>query len=383
MHFEYFDDEGDSEQRGADWSGLHHPSEKNGFVLVPTTRESFTLDGGTFVGAEQEHTPTEKLQRNFEMLLDRKRGVAGKLRVGVLLSTGSYNPVHDMHLGMLEVARKHLSGEDCSEEECQRGGVTVSGSMERDYAIIASYLSPSHDLWLKHKFKGKEGLAMLSKDRIRAVQLLCRHHPYASCSSWECLQQKFVSFPQVIQHIKEVAWEGIQTVLLRRRAASKGKQDPHVDVDLRVVYVCGMDHAVKCKLETQSLYHVACIERVLPSGPVPVHGQQEGEEKDGVEGPCNCRWVSPNMLFIAGGEERPKRMVSSSIIRHELSQSLCPNISSTGRGLGSPVCSLPLGLPPIVHHYLSSHCTYLSWITPPPSYPSMHTALGRPNESLR
>lgn len=132
----------------------------------------------------------------------------------VLLTTGAMNPMHRGHVSMLEKTARQLSD--------------VYGKV-----VVGAFISPSHDLYLEGKFRGKPGSYLPSAQRLALCRAGCDDHPLVAVSSWECsVSGRWPDFPEVAQ-AAEVAL---------------GTQFPRVPIKL--IYCCGDDHAVKCCLHS-------------------------------------------------------------------------------------------------------------------------------------
>ena len=155
----------------------------------------------------------------------------------VLLSTGSFNPVHAGHVSMLESAKTQVESQG--------------------YDVVAGFLSPSSDLYVKPKMesilrksKKEEGakassLRMLfapSKERLKIIDLALVDSTWLSSASWESEQPRFVDFPQVLEALDE--W--------------LHQENFFTSPDDKVVYVCGYDHYHNCGLEGGIVGHDKC-----------------------------------------------------------------------------------------------------------------------------
>ncbi len=136
----------------------------------------------------------------------------GKQKI-VLLTTGAFNPIHRMHLEILNIAYKYLLSLN-------------------DYNVLCAFISPSADCYVQYKRppnfpfplrcemiqtsikqfyeekKGKE------KDMIKIY-----------LNKWEGSHSYFIDFPEVISEIQ--------------------KELKKID-DIKLLYVCGIDHFIKC-----------------------------------------------------------------------------------------------------------------------------------------
>jgi nicotinic acid mononucleotide adenylyltransferase len=155
--------------------------------------------------------PLEKLLRNFEVSHPDED-------LAVLLSTGSFNPLHWGHIGILECAARLLE---------------ASGTTR----VIAGFLSPSSDIYLSSKSSRKGlGWFLPSELRVASCGRFTANHPWIETSGWEADQPHFVDFPSVASHLKRVVEGRLQR-------------------SINVYYVCGAD-----------LYRRAGLVRGLPNG---------------------------------------------------------------------------------------------------------------------
>jgi nicotinic acid mononucleotide adenylyltransferase len=149
-------------------------------------------------------TPVEKLKNNLKVRKDQKSDIS---RLTVFVSTGSYCPIHLAHIDIFEKAK-----------------VLV-------FSIVKGYISPSHESYVKSKL-GPEYIP--SNHRLAMCQLAVKDSAWIDVSSWEIQQPFFVDFPTVIQNIEN---------FLR-------SQFPLYTLD--VFYLCGADHAVRCRLHRRN-----------------------------------------------------------------------------------------------------------------------------------
>jgi len=149
-------------------------------------------------------TPTSKLEKRLKKLSD------GDIPI-VLLTTGSLSPIHKGHVKNMELAKKRL--------ESVRG---------RKIKVLCGYISPSHDSWLRGKQYGFFPVA----NRIAMVKLATENSDWIHCDSYEGTVEKVMDFPEVINRL--------------RGFLKQYQNDTHRDID--VYYICGADHAEKCRL---------------------------------------------------------------------------------------------------------------------------------------
>jgi hypothetical protein len=143
----------------------------------------------------------------------------------IIVSTGSYSPVHAGHLGILEVARRHAES--------------------IGYQVVQGVLSASHDAYVSRKYGGhaKMHVGIRSQRILDAVER----------SSWLSLDRMegemlscAVNFSTVLQHVREY--------LLAHH--------PSVTKDSKVFYVFGSDNAGFSEAFIgNDTYHGVCVAR--------------------------------------------------------------------------------------------------------------------------
>lgn len=164
---------------------------------------------------------TNKLMDFRELRNKLKEPASPDRRRAVLLSTGSFCPVHKSHLRNIEIAAKFLSE-------------------SHQIDTLVAYISPSCDLYVKHKL-GKECIPF--NDRYEMVRLACDVHNSDDKNSvkiiidpWEGNQPYFVPFPSVLERFQDEI------------------QNNFPSENLIVLYVAGADQFNRCKLYRSSCY---------------------------------------------------------------------------------------------------------------------------------
>lgn len=150
----------------------------------------------------------------------------GKKLPVVLLSTGSYNPVHRLHIQILVAAKQELE----KHSNCK---------------VLHGLLSPSHDCYVK----GKVGNGYLSaSDRIKCLELALQEEGedlnWIKVDKWECSQTEFVNFDAVAVHLRASYIQRMNRVL----DAGTNKSLRSWLSKFMVVFVCGADVAFKMRL---------------------------------------------------------------------------------------------------------------------------------------
>jgi nicotinic acid mononucleotide adenylyltransferase len=104
----------------------------------------------------------------------------GEGRKAVLLSTGSFNPLHEGHLHMMNLARAYLESE----------GVRVVGG----------YFSPSHDRYVSTKYSASD--VSSAAQRIHQAQQALSSSSWLMVDAWEAALVGYVNFTDVLEHIE-------------------------------------------------------------------------------------------------------------------------------------------------------------------------------------
>eukprot|EP01121_Diplochlamys_sp_Union-15-3_P012371 TRINITY_DN3699_c0_g1_i1.p1 TRINITY_DN3699_c0_g1~~TRINITY_DN3699_c0_g1_i1.p1 ORF type:complete len:232 (+),score=26.15 TRINITY_DN3699_c0_g1_i1:44-739(+) len=149
---------------------------------------------------------------DFQILREKFKRTVNEPNVtkAVLLSTGAYCPIHNMHLEVFRKAKHFL------EKTTDKSNVIV----------FAGIISPSHDDYVRIKLRGK-GIPI--KDRLEMVKLAIDEDDWLIASPWEGESNKsFVDFPHVIRYFRKLL--------------------DCIDRKIALYYICGADHALKCAL---------------------------------------------------------------------------------------------------------------------------------------
>ena len=133
----------------------------------------------------------------------------------VLLTTGAFNPIHRMHLEILNIAYKYL--------------------ISKNYNVLCALISPSADCYVKHKRKPFIPFDLRCEMIQESINDFCNENKNKQnnmvkiyLNTWEGNHSYFIDFPDVINEI--------QTHLNYLNEES----------EIKLVYVCGMDHYSKC-----------------------------------------------------------------------------------------------------------------------------------------
>lgn len=139
----------------------------------------------------------------------------------VLLTTGSFNPVHPLHFQNLVRVKNYLENEH-----------------QPRMNVLAGYISPTHDSYVRHKLGDRAWIP--SKDRCKLCEDAIQAED-SSISSWISVSrgeseysEGFIDFPEVAVNFRDF----INSKLVEQQRLLK--------YPIRVIYVCGLDHYNKC-----------------------------------------------------------------------------------------------------------------------------------------
>jgi phosphopantetheine adenylyltransferase len=156
-----------------------------------------------------------------KLLANMDKGILENRRLAVLLSTGGLNPIHNGHLDLFHRAKRCLES-------------------EHDFAVVGGFISPSHDLYVGPKCKAFKSFHFSANERLKLTQLACQDSEWLECASWESERKTVMGnwprscdFPVVVEALQDFLSSSEQTKM-------------H---SFTVLYVCGLDHAMKCSLE--------------------------------------------------------------------------------------------------------------------------------------
>lgn len=158
---------------------------------------------------------------NYKILKEKlKRPLIPGRKRAVLISTGSFCPVHRGHLNNIDIAAKFLS------------------EMHKIDTLVA-YISPSCDSYVFNKL-GNDYIPF--NHRFEMIQLACQSHNKHDNAvqiipdNWEGSQSYFVPFPEVLKHFQKVIHKNFPRE------------------NLLVLYVSGADHFNRCELYRKKCY---------------------------------------------------------------------------------------------------------------------------------
>ena len=168
-------------------------------------------------GKKEEKKPEQEeqfiIEKDFDYsLIDKLLEKADKTKENIiLLTTGSYNPIHRMHLEILNIAANFIL------------------SLNK-YNVLCGFISPSADCYVRHKQPPLIPFDLRSKIVKTAIDEYDlennqNEHLKIFLHTWEGSHDYFIDFPDVINEI----------------------QYRLIEKNIRLVYVCGLDLFVKCR----------------------------------------------------------------------------------------------------------------------------------------
>jgi len=125
----------------------------------------------------------------------------------IMLSTGSYCPIHKMHVELMEIAKEYIE-------------------KKLNLKVIGGFLSPSSDTYVLSKVQRENGF-IPAVDRIKLCKEVLATSNWLECSDWEVFHKGWGSPAKLLQHM------------------AKYIEEQFPDIIIRPIYVCGADHALK------------------------------------------------------------------------------------------------------------------------------------------
>merc|ERR1719295_1561370 len=125
---------------------------------------------------EKHSTLAAKLKRNYDAM-DPKSTPC------VLVATGTFSPVHRMHIINMELAKQHVE------------------SQNRTYKVVGGFLSPTHQSYCDHKLGNH--LSISAEHRLKMISLALDEHEsdWIEVSPWHPNQVSFQSIKAEVEHI--------------------------------------------------------------------------------------------------------------------------------------------------------------------------------------
>ncbi|KAL0487915.1 nicotinamide mononucleotide adenylyltransferase [Acrasis kona] len=157
--------------------------------------------------------PLQKIDDNIKKIIQEENENGSRLYdiLYVLVSTGSYSPIHKMHTEMLKVTAEFLE----RLPKCK---------------VVGGYLSPCHDEYVSFKLQDN---AINAQHRINMCELAVKDTDWMCVDKWEINGPRLRMFSEVVIKLSEFLSQGLY-------------KESHPDVynnrdRIRVCFVCGSD----------------------------------------------------------------------------------------------------------------------------------------------
>jgi len=184
----------------------------------------------------------------------------------VLVTTGSFCPVHKMHLQVFQAAKEFLTEHP-------------------NFNVISGFISPSHDEYVRSKLPESFIPATHRAEMCRRAIDECEEYSWISVDEWECTQQYFKSFYQVVNSL-DITFQ---------------KEFP--EETFRVMYLCGADLILRCNgMSSAGKFSIVAVGRPGYSEPL--------------QKLINCNSKMKELFFVSKDTED----ISSTLIRERLAE---------------------------------------------------------------
>ncbi len=198
-------------------------------------------------------TPYYKILKNFNNI-KTNYGEYGIGKLYVLVGTGCYDPIHPGHINLMDAAYECLT-------------------MRYNKLIVGGYLVPAHTKYVIEKNGTDSPLKRLSD-----CQKCVLHHEWLSVDPHELLYEtNDVNYTQIILRLEEYLQH-------------------HIGPNIRVVYVCGSDHATFARM---FVGHGTCI-CVSRPGYEKIYNEMKAE----LEGNENIYWCGQTTVNMCSTDIR-------------------------------------------------------------------------------
>lgn len=133
----------------------------------------------------------------------------------ILVSTGAYNPIHNLHIDNMNAVKKELEKDEST-------------------CVICGIISPSHDNYVSNRMRQQNLTSIDGYDRIKMSDLQCKQSDWLVTSVLECNATVFIDYNEVCFTVKQLFINIFDNLI-----SSNIEQ-------ISIQYVCGIHHAINC-----------------------------------------------------------------------------------------------------------------------------------------
>src|SRR5689334_8119864 len=132
-----------------------------------------------------------------------------KRKFGVIVGSGSCNPLTRMHMRMFYLAKQYLESRS-------------------DIFILGSLLSPSHGSAVRERYRTNTSEIIPSPHRLAIAQLLVSDSKWLAIDPWEITRKRSMDYLSLLEHSQE---------LIRTHTSQKSNYNLS-DYDVKIFYLC-------------------------------------------------------------------------------------------------------------------------------------------------
>ncbi|KAF0983208.1 hypothetical protein FDP41_010273 [Naegleria fowleri] len=217
-----------------------------------------------FPARTHQSTPIEKITN---LLSKYRTSVPSHIQRCVLLSTGSYNPCHRMHIETFHIIKKALES-------------------SHNMLVVGAFISPSHGQYVSSKlgedYIETEARLEICKLSIEAeTRKLKEIHGEDSVDDFLCVDRwesavcrEFIDFPDITYTLREYLEQ----------------QFPNENI--QVIYICGSDHLEKCPYVLSFPTLLKCGAAILNR---PSHSKSAASKQSSYKKTEHIYWIDTTM----------------------------------------------------------------------------------------
>ena len=153
-------------------------------------------------------------QRLMEFLIKYPLKTRRRRTLGVIIGSGSCNPLTRMHMRRFFLAKQYLESRS-------------------DIYILGSFISPVHHTIVRERYRNHLSEIMPSPHRLAIAQMLVAESKWLTVDPWEVTRKCSMDYLSVLEHLREVVLNHSSNLI------SHGKQIINLrDFDIKIFYLC-------------------------------------------------------------------------------------------------------------------------------------------------